>query len=257
MVVKKQVVDDISEQSFWTDSLGMINVTMLSFIKRWPNSDLMIASLEQSRKKVLDYSLLRQHFPKWRNMKSIHAWLQHYSRYDFLSLDFGEDNVDHRAITEELKTHVTDELSVMLGVTPPTVFERIQEQNRLNLIGWRVRESRKADAEESQMGSSPEGRLSEKELVRLQKKRSKLLQQTVPATYIIKDTTQLCTVLCMLLLGVILPGALICCVRYFHVESIVRAMSRLVNQTKRCLIRLHRGLPKKSVTTWPEDLVER
>jgi hypothetical protein len=193
MVVKKQVVDDISEQSFWTDSLGMINVTMLSFIKRWPNSDLMIASLEQSRKKVLDYSLLRQHFPKWRNMKSIHAWLQHYSRYDFLSLHFGEDN-DYRAITEELKTHVTDELSVMLGVTPPTIFERIQEQNRLNLIGWRVRESRKADAEESQIGSSPEGRLSGKEIVRLQKKRSKLLQQTVPATYIIKDTTQVCTV---------------------------------------------------------------
>ena len=193
MVVKKQVVEDISEQSFWTDSLGMINVTMLSLIKRWPNSDLMIASLEQSRKKVLDYSLLRQHFPQWRNAKSMHAWLQHYSRYDFLSLDFDEDN-DHRTMTEELKAHVTDELSVMLGVTPPTVFERIQERNRLNLIGWRVRESRKTDAEESQMGSSPEGRLSENEIVRLQKKRNKLLQQTVPATYIIKDTTQVCTV---------------------------------------------------------------
>jgi hypothetical protein len=193
MVVKKQVVDDISEQSVWTDGVGMINVTMLSFIKRWPNRDLMIASLEQSRKKVLDYSLLRKHFPQWRNMKSIHSWLQHYSRYDFLSLEFDE-NIDHNNPTEELKAHISDELSVMLGVTPPTVLERIQERKRLSLIGWRVRESRKADAKESQMGSSPQGRLSEEEIVRLQKKRNKLLQQTVPATYIIKDTTHVCTV---------------------------------------------------------------
>jgi hypothetical protein len=120
----------------------------------------------------------------------------------------------------------------MLGVTPPTIFERIQEQNRLNLIGWRVRESRKADAEESHIGSSPEGRLSGKEIVRLQKKRSKLLQQTVPATYIIKDTTHVCTVLCvfdvglcvrcMLLWGVALPGALICLCSLLPVESNVR-----------------------------------
>jgi hypothetical protein len=31
----------------------------------------------------------------------------------------------------------------MLGVSPPTMFERIQERNRLNLILGRVRESRK------------------------------------------------------------------------------------------------------------------
>jgi hypothetical protein len=192
MLVKKQVVDDTSEQSFWADGLGMINLNIVSFIRQWPNSDLMIASLEQSETNVLDYSLLRQRFPEWRNMKSIHSWLQHYSRYDFLSLEFDEN--DNNGPTEELKAHISDELSVMLGVTPPTVLERIQERKRLSLIGWRVRESRKADAEDSQMGSSPEGRLSEKEIVRLQKKRSKLLQQTVPATYIIKDTTQVCTV---------------------------------------------------------------
>ena len=231
MLVKKQVVDDTSEQSFWADGLGMINLNIVSFIRQWPNSDLMIASLEQSETNVLDYSLLRQRFPEWRNMKSIHAWLQHYSRYDFLSLHFGEDN-DYRAITEELKTHVTDELSVMLGVTPPTIFERIQERKRLSLIGWRVRESRKAAAKESQIGSSPEGRLSKEEYVRLQKKRSKLLQQTVPATYIIKDTTHVCTVLCvfdvglcvrcMLLRGVALPGTLICLCSLLPVESNVR-----------------------------------
>ena len=193
MLVKKQVVDDTSEQSFWADGLGMINLNIVSFIRQWPNSDLMIASLEQSETNVLDYSLLRKHFPQWRNMKSIHSWLQHYSRYDFLSLEFDE-NIDHNNPTEELKAHISDELSVMLGVTPPTVLERIQERKRLSLIGWRVRESRKADAKESQMGSSPQGRLSEEEIVRLQKKRNKLLQQTVPATYIIKDTTHVCTV---------------------------------------------------------------
>ena len=192
MLVKKQVVDDTSEQSFWADGLGMINLNIVSFIRQWPNSDLMIASLEQSETNVLDYSLLRQRFPEWRNMKSIHSWLQHYSRYDFLSLEFDEN--DNNGPTEELKAHISDELSVMLGVTPPTVLERIQERKRLSLIGWRVRESRKADAKESQMGSSPQGRLSEEEIVRLQKKRNKLLQQTVPATYIIKDTTHVCTV---------------------------------------------------------------
>ena len=192
MLVKKQVVDDTSEQSFWADGLGMINLNIVSFIRQWPNSDLMIASLEQSETNVLDYSLLRQRFPEWRNMKSIHSWLQHYSRYDFLSLEFDEN--DNNGPTEELKAHISDELSVMLGVTPPTVFERIQEQNRLSLIGWRVRESQKADAEESRVCSSPQGRLSEEEIVRLQKKRNKLLQQTVPATYIIKDTTHVCTV---------------------------------------------------------------
>ena len=248
MVVKKQVVDNISEQSVWTDGVGMINVTMLSFIKRWPNRDLMIASLEQSRKKVLDYSLLRQHFPKWRNMKSIHAWLQHYSRYDFLSLEFDEN--DNNGPTEELKAHISDELSVMLGVTPPTIFERIQEQNRLNLIGWRVRESRKAAAKESQIGSSPEGRLSKEEYVRLQKKRSKLLQQTVPATYIIKDTTHVCTIFVYAAVGPCFAGCPCLFVFYSSLLSQTCAMSRLVNQAKRCLIRLHRGLPKKSVTTW-------
>ena len=145
MAVKKQVVDDTSEQSFWADSLGMINLNMLSIIRQWPKSDSVVASLEQSETTVLDYSLLRYHFPEWRNMKSIHAWLQHYSRYDFLSLDFDEDN-DHNGTTEELKAHISDELSVMLGVTPPTIFERIQERKRLSLIGWRVRESRKAAA---------------------------------------------------------------------------------------------------------------
>ena len=192
MLVKKQVVDDTSEQSFWADGLGMINLNIVSFIRQWPNSDLMIASLEQSETNVLDYSLLRQRFPEWRNMKSIHSWLQHYSRYDFLSLEFDEN--DNNGPTEELKAHISDELSVMLGVTPPTIFERIQEQNRLSLIGWRVRESQKADAEESRVCSSPQGRLSEEEIVRLQKKRNKLLQHTVPATYIIKDTTHVCTI---------------------------------------------------------------
>ena len=59
MLVKKQVVDDTSEQSFWADSLGMINLNMLSIIRQWPNSDSVVASLEQSETTVLDYSLLR------------------------------------------------------------------------------------------------------------------------------------------------------------------------------------------------------
>ena len=39
--------------------------------------------------------------------------------------------------------------------------------------------------------------------------------------------------------------------------AILCVMSRLVNQTEKFLIRLHRGLPKKSVTTWRENLVKR
>ena len=186
-VVKRQVLDDISEQNIWNDSVGIIKMSMLNIIMRWPNRDLMIASLQQSRRVVLDYSLLRLLFPEWRNMKNMHAWLQHYSQFDFLSLNFkGPRNTD--ITNQELKEHVSEELSVMLGVAPPTIFERIQQRKRLQLIGWRTRENRKVAAREAQMDLSPEGRLSEA-YVRLQKKKRKLQTQLIPPAYIIHETS--------------------------------------------------------------------
>jgi hypothetical protein len=187
-VVKEQVQDDIAEQNFWTDSIGLMHVTMLRIIMRWPNSDLMVASLEQSRRAVLDYSLLRLLFPEWRNMKTMHAWLQHYSQFDFLSLSFDDGHHNKDITNQELKEHVSEELSMMLGVAPPTIFERIQQRKRLQLIGWRTRENRKVAAREAQMDLSPEGRLSEA-YVRLQKKKRKLQTQIIPPAYIIHETS--------------------------------------------------------------------
>ena len=177
MKVKEDVESNHSEQAFWTDAVGIINVYIQGMMKGWPNHELLIDALSQSQKVVLDYSLLRQLFPKWRNMHSIRAWLRHYSHYEFLAIDFDEDSDDDAH--EDLKAHISDEISVMMGVTPPTMFERIQERKRLNLIGCRVRESRKTAAkEEAPDVLSPRGRkgksrskskLSEEELMRLQR----------------------------------------------------------------------------------------
>jgi len=197
MKVKEDVESNHSEQAFWTDAVGIINVYIQGMMKGWPNHELLIDALSQSQKVVLDYSLLRQLFPKWRNMHSIHMWLQHYAHYEFVAIDFvDEDSSDDEH--EDLKAHISDEMSVMLGVAPPTMFERIQERKRLNLIGCRVRESRKTAAkEEAPDVLSPRGRkgksrskskLSEEELMRLQKKKNKILHDAVPPSYVIKES---------------------------------------------------------------------
>jgi hypothetical protein len=200
MVVKEDVESNHSEQAFWTDSVSIINVWIQGMIKGWPDHELLIDSLSQSQKVVLDYSLLRQLFPKWRNMRSINMWLQHYAQYEFVALDFDEDSDDDA--NEDLKAHISDEMSVMLGVAPPTMFERIQERKRLNLIGYRVRQSRKIAAKEgaedvlSPRGKKHKGqskgkakeKLSEEEVMRLRKKKNKMLQDAVPPSYVIKES---------------------------------------------------------------------
>jgi hypothetical protein len=200
MKVKEDVESNHSEQAFWTDAVGIINVYIQGMMKGWPNHELLIDALSQSQKVVLDYSLLRQLFPKWRNMHSIHMWLQHYAHYEFVAIDFDEDSGDDEH--EDLKAHISDEMSVMLGVAPPTMFERIQERKRLNLIGYRVRQSRKIAAKEgtedvlSPRGKKHKGqskgkakeKLSEEEVMRLRKKKNKMLQDAVPPSYVIKES---------------------------------------------------------------------
>ena len=143
VVVKEEVKANHSEQAFWTDAVSIITVYIQSMMLRWPGHELLIDSLSQSQKVILDYSLIRQLFPTWRNMYSIRAWLQHYARYHFLALDFDEDSDDDDHVA--MKAHISDELSLMLGVSPPTMFERILERKRLDLIGCRVRERRKVN----------------------------------------------------------------------------------------------------------------
>ena len=50
---------------------------------------------------------------------------------------------DNEDDIHEVKQHVTDELSLMLGVAKPTALERILEDKRLKLVAFREREHRK------------------------------------------------------------------------------------------------------------------
>jgi hypothetical protein len=195
VVVKEEVKSNHGEQAFWTDAVSIITVYIQSMLMGWPGHELLMDSLSQSQKVVLDYSLIRQLFPNWRKMYSIHGWLQHYARYDFLAIDFDEDSDDDDDVA--LKAHISDELSLMLGVSPPTMFERIQERKRLNLIGCRVRESRKEAAEKQApdvlglRGMKHKRKQTkvqaEEELMRLQKKKNKMLHEKIPPPYVIRE----------------------------------------------------------------------
>jgi ribose 1,5-bisphosphokinase PhnN len=112
-----------------------------------------------------------------------------------LAIDFDEDSDDDDDVA--LKAHISDELSLMLGVSPPTMFERIQERKRLNLIGCRVRESRKETAKKqapdvlSLRGTKHKRKQTkeqaEEELMRLQKKKNKMLHEEIPPPYVIRE----------------------------------------------------------------------
>ena len=194
-MVKDEVKSSHSDQAIWTDAVSIITVYIQSMMMGWPGHELLIDSLSQSQKVVLDYSLLRQLFPNWRKMYSIQGWLQHYAHYHFLAIDFDDDSDDDEDVA--LKAHISDELSLMLGVSPPTMFERIQERKRLNLIGCRVRESRKAAAKKQAPDVlSPRGTKhkrkqtraqAQEEQMRLQKKKNKMLHEEIPPSYVIRE----------------------------------------------------------------------
>ena len=115
----------------------------------------------------------------------------------------GDDEDD----THEMKQHVTDELSLMLGVAKPTALERILEDKRLKIVAVREREHRKQAQEEAEMlvhskrdqvihpdshvkltreqQEKQEKQARERE--RLEKKKKRLLTMPVPSTFMIRD----------------------------------------------------------------------
>jgi hypothetical protein len=190
MVVKKEMMEKKSEQAFWADCTAILMQKMQEIFWRWPSHERMLEALSQSQKTVLDYSLLRQLFPQWRSKRSIFAWLRYYEVYDFLALDYKDDDDDPSDLSnEELRDVLKEELSLMLGVAPLTSAERILEHKRLSLIGLHVRERRKEDAAGQQNGPSPKpmlaGKLSEEE-VRLQMKTDWKLRQAIAPSCVIK-----------------------------------------------------------------------
>ena len=129
--------------------------------------------------------------------------IEFYGGFIFLGPSFIGDNEDD---IHEVKQHVTDELSLMLGVAKPTALERILEEKRLKLVAVREREHRKHAQEtetlvyskrEKTMHSGSHAKLTReqqegqekeaREKGRLEQKKKRLLAMPVPPTFMIRD----------------------------------------------------------------------
>merc|ERR1719409_374483 len=140
MKVKAEIEENHTEQSIWKDCQDLIQMLVLARRRRWPGHDKLIWHLSKSTKTNVGYRELRLLFPDWRDKSGLTSMIEFYGGFDFLGPDFKGDDEDDMA---EVKQHVTNELSIMLGVAKPTPLERILEDKRLNIIAVHEREHRK------------------------------------------------------------------------------------------------------------------
>ena len=113
------------------------------------------------------------------------SMIEFYGGFDFLGPDFRGDDEDDMA---EVKQHVTNELSIMLGVAKPTPLERILEDKRLNIIAVHEREHRK-HAQKATQTFNPELHTEASFITRerREKKKQRLLCIPIPSTVMIRD----------------------------------------------------------------------
>ena len=134
------------------------------------------------------------------------SWFKHYCTYDFLALDF-EDNHPHaNDQNREMKEFIMDEMALMMGIAKPTVYEKIMEHKRLDVLGFRERLRRKnVNSETPPAASIPPRATSggakaltqmqmqaaaeaEEKRVRREQKTKRLLAIPIMPTNVIKDS---------------------------------------------------------------------
>lgn len=142
MLVKNDMEEKATEQSFWQDTAAVVHVSCKRRLHAWPHHAQLIDHLSKYKQGLVDYAALRHLFPGWRRLKSMRAWIEHYSRYEFLDSQWhGNDKHDHHHGVPT-KEHIAEELALLLGVAKPTAYERVKEQKRLEDLGQQERQER-------------------------------------------------------------------------------------------------------------------
>ena len=204
-----KVVNDLHEctveQSLWQDARAMAMMLTLGCVHNWPRQVELIDHLKESKRKYVDYHLLRQLFPSWRNRKSKVAWLDFYASYDFLAPDLHDELSEDDSRLQELKDFISLQFSLMLGVAKPTMMECILEDRRLGLVGFHERYRRQLQEHAmknktnepvsrtpsaSKLPSKEEQARIEalaQEADRREKKKWQLLSKAIPPSVMIRD----------------------------------------------------------------------
>ena len=145
MAVKQEVEDDPTEQSIWADTAIVASTYLDTWWRGWPSQLALVNALDNSCKMSVDYLLIRQLFPEWRDRAGIMSWIQHYGKWDFLLVGFeGEEHVRVRnEALKRMKNVISEEISLFSGVPPPNAFERIQDAQNLELLAFKERNRRK------------------------------------------------------------------------------------------------------------------
>jgi len=79
--VKKSVDDQVTEQSFWLDSIHTVGLVVLRFIRRWPAEPIIIQRLNNLPSELVDLDALLKVF-RDRNMALQFA--EYYTQYHFV-----------------------------------------------------------------------------------------------------------------------------------------------------------------------------
>ena len=108
MKVVQDLEDCEVEQSLWQDVAAISRMMSMMHLRKWPYQAELIKELKRSKRTYVDYHLLRQLFPTWRNRGSIIAWLDFYSSYPFLASNFEPErhtrDLTHRHTDKDTKS---------------------------------------------------------------------------------------------------------------------------------------------------------